>query len=50
MNGETWITKEIGIISEIINFTTLRVLNSEGKSIVLKNIHYKNIKNIGVKK
>ena len=48
MNGEIWLTKEIGIIYEKINSTTFKILNPQGKIITLNNIHYKNIKKIGV--
>jgi len=48
MNGEVWITKEIGIVYEKPSFTTLKILNAEGKIITLNNIQYKNIKKIGV--
>ena len=50
MNGEIWLTKEIGIICEKVNSTTLKVLNSQGKIIILNNIDLKNIKTLGVKK
>tara|TARA_Y100001972_G_C7511366_1_gene258371 strand:+ start:91 stop:327 length:237 start_codon:yes stop_codon:yes gene_type:complete len=48
VNGEIWLTREIGVISERVDFTTLKILNPQGKIIILKNIDYKNIKKIGV--
>ena len=49
MNGEVWLTKEICIICERLDSTTLKVLNPQGKIIILNNIDLKNVKTLGVK-